>query len=121
MFRTVRRLTAPSLVFMAAGVAAGAAAVPSSHREAPAIGGMPRVDATDFYMFNSYEPGRDGYVTIIADYIPFQTPYGGPNFFQLDPEALYQVHIDNDGDAREDITFRFRFTNASRNISLNIG
>ena len=58
---------------------------PSSHREAPGIAGMPKVDSTDFYMFNSYEAGRRSFVTIIADYQPFQTPYGGPNFFQMDP------------------------------------
>ena len=116
--RSLCRVGACALA-VSAGVAVGA--LPSSHREAPAIGGMPRVDATDFYMFNSYEPGRDGYVTIIANYIPFQTPYGGPNFFQLDPDALYQVHIDNDGDGREDLTFTFRFSNTDRDISLSIG
>jgi hypothetical protein len=93
----------------------------SSHREAPFITELSKVDATDFYMFRSYEPGREDYVTIVANYVPFQVPYGGPNFFQLDPEARYEIHIDNDGDAREDITFRFRFTNALGNIQLNIG
>ncbi len=96
-------------------------ALASSHREAPAIATLPQVDSTDFYMFNSYEKGREGYVTIIANYIPFQTPYGGPNFFQMDPDALYQIHIDNDGDAKEDITFNFRFKNALRSISLPLG
>ena len=56
----------------------------SSHREAPEIAGMPRLDGTDFYMFRSYEPGRSGYVTLIANYIPLQDPGGGPNFFDLD-------------------------------------
>ena len=83
----------------------------SSHREAPFITTTPKVDATDFYMFNSYEPGRDGYVTLIANYLPLQAPYGGPNYFPLDPNALYEIHIDNNGDAKEDITFQFRFKN----------
>jgi Domain of unknown function (DUF4331) len=100
---------------------AASGALPSSHREAPAVAGMPRVDATDFYMFNSYEAGRSGYVTIVADYIPFQTSYGGPNFFQLDPDALYQIHIDNDGDGREDLTFTFRFSAGNQDLALNIG
>src|SRR6185312_10443358 len=63
----------------------------SSHREAPNITRMPAVDSTDFYMFNSYEPGRDGYVTLLADYIPLQDPYGGPNYFAMDPTALYEI------------------------------
>ena len=64
-----------------AALIAGPALFASSHREAPAIAGMPRVDATDFYMFRSYEPGRANYVTFIANYIPLQAPYGGPNYF----------------------------------------
>ena len=106
---------------LSANVHAAPAPTPSSHREAPGITGMPKVDSTDFYMFNSYETGRRAFVTIIADYQPFQTPYGGPNFFQMDPDALYQIHIDNDGDAREDITFTFRFTNTLRDIAINPG
>ncbi len=106
---------------MSASTLAAPAPTPSSHREAPGITGMPKVDSTDFYMFNSYEAGRRSFVTIIADYQPFQTPYGGPNFFQMDPDALYQIHIDNDGDAREDITFTFRFTNTLRDIAIPVG
>ena len=80
----------------------------SSHREAPGILKYPQVDGTDFYMFNSYENGRSEYVTFIANYVPVQAPYGGPNYFPLDSSALYEIHIDNDGDAIEDITFAFR-------------
>ncbi len=109
-------LLAASMLVLMSGAANG-----SSHREAPFITEVPKVDATDFYMFNSYEPGRDGYVTIVANYQPFQTPYGGPNYFQMDPDALYQVHIDNNGDAREDITFSFKFENVLRDIQLDIG
>ncbi|HEV7715916.1 MAG TPA: DUF4331 domain-containing protein, partial [Steroidobacteraceae bacterium] len=97
----------------------------SSHREAPNITRMPAVDSTDFYLFNSYEPGRTGYVTLLADYLPLQDPYGGPNYFALDPTALYEIHVDNDGDAKEDLTFQFRFTNRLANnnsgIKLPIG
>jgi hypothetical protein len=97
----------------------------SSHREAPNITRLPTVDSTDFYLFNSYEPAREGYVTLIANYIPLQQPYGGPNYFAMDPAALYEIHVDNDGDAKEDLTFQFRFTNRlpnnNRGIRLNIG
>ncbi|MEO7854438.1 MAG: DUF4331 domain-containing protein, partial [Rubrivivax sp.] len=93
----------------------------SSHREAPFITTVPKVDATDFYMFSSYEAGRTGYVTLIANYLPLQDPYGGPNYFSLDPNALYEIHVDNNGDAKEDLTFQFRFTNALKAIALPIG
>ena len=93
-------------------LAACGLATASSHREAPFITTSPKVDGTDFYMFRSYEPGRSDYVTLIANYLPLQDGYGGPNYFQMDPNALYEIHIDNDGDAKEDLTFQFRFKNA---------
>jgi len=101
------------------------AASGSSHREAPNITRHPTLDSTDFYLFNSYEPGRDGYVTLLANYIPLQQPYGGPNYFAMDPAGLYEIHVDNDGDARENLPFQFQFTNRlpndNRGIRLNIG
>jgi hypothetical protein len=97
----------------------------SSHREAPFITTSPKVDGTDFYLFRSYEAGRSEYVTLIANYQPLQDAYGGPNYFSMDPNALYEIHIDNTGDGREDLTFQFRFSNrlaASGNgITLPIG
>ena len=95
----------------------------SSHREAPFIATAPKVDATDLYMFRSYESGRSDYVTLIANYQPLQDAYGGPNYFSLDPNALYEIHVDNNGDAKEDLTFQFRFSNTLKNdgIALPIG
>ena len=121
---------APRLRAFVAALCAGAAVngvQASSHREAPFIATQPKVDATDFYMFNSYEGvaangsgGRAGFVTLIADYLPLQDGYGGPNFFSLDPNALYEIHIDNNGDAKEDITFQFKFKNTLKSIALPI-
>ena len=93
----------------------------SSHREAPMIAGEPRVDGTDFYMFRSYESGRSAYVTFIANYVPLEDAYGGPNYFSLDPRASYQIHIDNNGDAKSDLTFEFRFTNTYKNLAVPAG
>ena len=97
----------------------------SSHREAPNITRMPTVDASDFYLFNSYEAGRDDYVTLIANYIPLQDAYGGPNYFAMDPHAVYSIHIDNDGDAMANLSFNFRFSNSLVNdgagVQLPIG
>ena len=96
-------------------------AVASSHREAPAIAGQPRVDGTDFYMFRSYEPGRSAYVTFIANYIPLQDAYGGPNYFSLDPKAVYEIHVDNTGDGAGDLRFEFSFANTFKDLSVNAG
>ena len=99
----------------------GGIAEASSHREAPFITQHPKVDASDFYMFRSYEPGRSGYVTLIANYQPLQDAYGGPNYFFMDPKALYEIHIDNNGDAAEDLTFQFRFQDKTGGLSVNAG
>ncbi|NNG23529.1 DUF4331 domain-containing protein [Telluria aromaticivorans] len=93
----------------------------SSHREAPFITTQPKIDGTDVYAFNSYENGRSGYVTLIANYQPLQDPYGAPEFFKMDPNAIYEIHVDNNGDAREDLTFQFKFQNVLRSIALPIG
>jgi hypothetical protein len=105
------RTSTKSLIAMAAAALCATSAMASSHREAPFIATSPKVDATDFYLFNSYESGRGNYVTLIANYQPLQDAYGGPNYFSLDPDALYEIHVDNTGDAVEDLTFQFRFKN----------
>lgn len=86
----------------------------SSHREAPAITEMPKVDGTDFYMFRAFAPGREGFVTLISNYQPAEDPGSGPNYYTMDPDAIYEIHIDNNGDAVEDITYQFKFTNSLR-------
>ena len=116
-----RRVLVSRWSVAALALLAASAALASSHREAPFVTQHPKVDGTDFYMFRSYEPGRSDYVTIVADYIPLQDAYGGPNFFFMDQEALYEIHIDNDGDGREDITFQFQFRNRLKDIALDIG
>ncbi|HEY8878463.1 MAG TPA: DUF4331 domain-containing protein [Roseateles sp.] len=105
---------------LALSAAAAVSAFASSHREAPSIAGMPKLDGTDFYMFRSYEPNRQDFVTLIANYQPDQGPYGGPNYFTMDPNGLYEIHIDNTGSAMEALTFQFRFTNTLRDIQLPI-
>ncbi len=116
MSRKLFRLAPLALAATAALLGFVTLAQASSHREAPFITTSPKVDGTDFYMFRSYEANRDGFVTILANYQPLQDAYGGPNYFQMDPNALYEIHIDNNGDAKEDLTFQFRF-----NTTLNNG
>jgi hypothetical protein len=96
-------------------------AVASSHREAPSIAGQPRVDGTDFYMFRSYEPGRSAYVTFIANYIPLEDPYGGPNYFNLDENAVYRINVDNNGDAVGNLSFEFTFKNTYKDLAVSAG
>ena len=120
----IRRAKRP-LALTAGALALSLAAIPtaqaSSHREAPNIAMNPSVDATDVYLFRSYETGRAGFVTILANYIPFQDPQGGPNFFMFNPNALYEIHIDNTGAGVPALTFQFRFTNTSKATALTVG
>ncbi len=105
---------------LASGLTANIASA-SSHREAPFITQLPKVDGTDFYMFRSTEPGRSGFVTVIANYTPLQDAYGGPNYFQMDPNALYMIHIDSNGDAKPDWTFQFSFQNTLADNKISVG
>lgn len=85
----------------------------SSHREAPLTATDPMADNTDVYAFRS--PDEPDKVTLISNFIPFQNPDGGPNFYQFDPNVVYEIHVDNNGDAVEDITFQWRFATEIRN------
>ena len=112
-----RRALAAAVMLAAIAAPWTAPAGASSHREAPFIATQPQTDATDFYMFRSYETGRDAYVTLVANYVPIQSTYGGPNFFKLDPNALYEIHVSNDGGAAENITFSSSFRTRSTTTS----
>ncbi|GAA5105423.1 DUF4331 domain-containing protein [Alloalcanivorax gelatiniphagus] len=83
------------------------AATASSHREAPLISGTPQYDATDLYVFRS--PEKQSTVTLAANWLPFEEPAGGPNFYSFATDAQYDIHVDNDADAKPDVTFRWTF------------
>jgi len=85
----------------------------SSHREAPEISKDPVADNTDVYAFVS--PDHPDTVTIIANYIPLEEPAGGPNFYQFGDDVLYTIYVDNDGDAKPDVTYEFRFQTKVQN------
>ena len=114
MTKTSRRRRA-GFILAATGVVAGVglygfgpgAAVASSHREAPMIAADPAVDNTDVYAFVS--PDKTDTVTIVANFIPFEEPNGGPNFYPFATDARYNLLVDNDGDAKPDVTMRFTF------------
>ncbi|MEU7908781.1 DUF4331 domain-containing protein [Actinoplanes sp. NPDC049118] len=88
------------------------ASVASSHREAPLIASDPAADNTDLYAFVS--PERPGYVNLIANWIPFEEPDGGPNFYPFATDAAYNINVDSDGDAKADAVFRWTFKNVDR-------
>ncbi len=117
----IAKAVAASGIGLSLALLAGPGAFASSHREAPFISGQAQVDATDLYMFRSYESGRQDFVTILANYQPFQDPQGGPNFYMFNPNALYEIHIDNNGNGVEDISFQFRFKNTSKATTLTVG
>ncbi|MFI8534356.1 DUF4331 domain-containing protein [Streptomyces aquilus] len=99
----------------AAGVATlepGAASA-SSHREAPLISGDPQYDNTDVYAFVS--PDKPDTTTIVANWIPFEDPAGGPNFYQFAEDAQYDIHIDNNGDGQGELLYRFTFKTHTKN------
>src|SRR5262245_36060729 len=92
----------------------------SSHGDAAFVSKNPKVDGTDFYAFNSYETGRGAFVTLIANNQPVQDRHAGPTYFALDPEAIYEIHVDNNGDGREDITFQLDFSLALQGTGLKL-
>src|SRR5215210_321990 len=102
------RILLPSLL---AALAAGAIAVTlsggSSHREAPLSSLDPTADDTDIYAFTARD--APGSLTVVANWLPFEDPGGGPNFYKFDPRARYYVNVDNTGDGAYDVRFRFTF------------
>lgn len=85
----------------------------SSHREAPEVSKDPAADSTDLYAFIS--PDNPSTVTLIANYVPLQPADGGPNFFEFSDDVLYEILIDNNGDANPEISYQFRFTTTVKN------
>jgi hypothetical protein len=86
----------------------------SSHREAPEISKDPVADSTDLYAFVS--PDRPDTVTLIANYVPLESPAGGPNFFEFGNEDVqYDIHVVNGANATAEIVYRFQFTNQITN------
>lgn len=96
-----------------AGVLAPTRGDASSHREAPLVAADPQIDSTDLYAFVS--PDAQDTVTLISNWIPFQEPAGGPNFYAWATGTNYDINIDNDGDAKAEIVYRWKFKNNYKN------
>jgi hypothetical protein len=115
--------TFAGLVIMA--LILGLAPTPSmaaSHREAPLISLDPTADITDFFMFRSYETGKDDKLVLIMDVIPGEEPSAGPNYYNFDPTVLYTFNVDNNMDGKaDDIRFEVRFKNEFRGINNDLG
>jgi hypothetical protein len=114
-----KSLFAIPLVLLAAVIMLGVGLAPSpsdaaSHREAPLISQDPTADITDFFMFRSYEPGKENRVVLVMDVIPGEEPSSGPNYWNFDPNVRYEFHIDNNQDGKDDIQLYFRFQNEIR-------
>jgi hypothetical protein len=104
---------AATVAALAAGTLAVSSGTGSSHREAPGILGDPTADNTDLYAYTAQD--APGSLTIVSNWIPFEDPSGGPYFGKLDPKARYYVKIDNTGDGREDVAYRWQFKQKFRN------
>jgi hypothetical protein len=88
-------------------------AMASSHREAPLISNDPLADNTDLYAFKS--PCDSNKIVIIANYIPFEHPAGGPNWYTFGENIRYEIHIDNNtATAGDDIIYRFTFQHVNQ-------
>ena len=111
--RRSRSLAAASVAAFAAGALAVSGGFGSSHREAPQILTDPTADNTDVYAFTARD--APGSLTVVANWIPFEEPAGGPYFGKLDPKARYYVKIDNTGDGYEDVAYRWKFKQRFRN------
>ncbi|HEX8266880.1 MAG TPA: DUF4331 domain-containing protein [Pyrinomonadaceae bacterium] len=116
-FNLARNILVLSLVFAVSILPVMA----SSHREAPLTSFDRPADNTDVYAFRSLEAGREGFVTILSNFIPFQDPSGGPHFYLFDPTVLYEIKIDNTGDGVEDITYQFQFNTRIVNPNTVLG
>src|SRR5215207_1264992 len=105
------------LLLVLVALAASAIVVPlgisSSHREAPGISLDPSAHNTDTYAWTAKD--APGALTVAANWIPGEVPANGPNFHSFDDRGRYYVHIDNTGDGRPDVSFRFRFKTKVRN------
>jgi hypothetical protein len=106
-------LGATTVAALAAGALAVTGAFSSSHREAPKILTDPTADNTDVYAFTAKD--APGSLTVVANWIPLEEPAGGPYYGKLDPNARYYVKIDNTGDGREDVAYRWQFKQRFRN------
>src|SRR4051812_26918071 len=106
----LRRTTA-LVASVAAAVGAGgvvtALSTGSSHREAPLTALDPTGDDTDVYAFTADDAPGD--LTVVANWIPFEDPAGGPNFYNFDPKAHYYINVDNTGDGKYDVRYLFTF------------
>jgi uncharacterized protein DUF4331 len=111
--RRSKALGAASAAALVAGSMAASGVFGSSHREAPSILKDPTADNTDVYAYTA--PDAPGSLTVVANWIPLADPAGGPNFYPLDEDARYYVKIDNTGDGREDVAYRWDFTTRFRN------
>jgi len=101
MARTAGLAFAAALFVLASG-----AAQASSHREAPLISKDTFADNTDTYAFVS--PANPDNVVLVANWIPFEHPSGGPNYFEFDDRVLYEIHVSNDGDPDAEFTYTLR-------------
>jgi hypothetical protein len=113
MRRRLALLALAALAAIAAGALAIGPSLGSSHREAPLTSLDPTGDDTDVYAFTAKD--APGSITIAGNWIPFEDPAGGPNFYRFDDRARYYLNVDNTGDGKPDVRYKFAFRTTTRN------
>src|SRR3989440_4413542 len=120
--RISKRLSGVRFLALLAALAAGAIAVSlsfgSSHREAPGTMLDPRADDTDVYAFVANDAPNS--LTLVGNSIPFEDPPRAPNFYPFDDRADYYLNVDNTGDGRGDLRYKFKFRTIYRNKNSGI-
>src|SRR3954471_8310349 len=111
--RKITTLFVAMLAAIGAGVLSVTLSSGSSHREAPLTSIDPTGDDTDLYAFTAND--APGALTVVANWIPFEDPAGGPNFYRLGDRAHYYINIDNTGDGKYDVRYQFKFSTHIRN------
>ncbi len=123
--RSTARRRAVAVLAVGATLAGGSALLSpgtssaSSHREAPFVSNDPTIDNTDLYAFRS--PDKPETVSLIASWSPFEEPAGGPTYYPWATDAAYDINIDNNGDAKPDITYRWTFKDVDTRGAVDHG
>lgn len=119
-----RKISQTTHFFLVMLLGLGLTIVPAfaaSHAEAPLTSMDRFADNTDTYAFRSVESGREGFVTLMANFIPLQEPSGAPQYFRFDDSVLYEIKIDNTGDGVEDIVYQIQFKTSIVNSTTILG
>ncbi len=107
MIQRMCRVASAALVLVASGFSA-------SHRNGPLLLEDQTANLNDFYLFRSYESGRNDRVVMSMSAQGFQNPGNGPSYYKFSDSVLYRFNVNNsrglDGAPDIQIDFVFKTT-----------